>query len=79
MIVGQGGRGTEQNLGLVEAVLMEDVRGFRWAGVSSVVVLADCFHSLGEVREYFNSVVKDLGWDELKKATFLFPAFMTLE
>lgn len=24
-------------------------------------------------------VVKDLGWEELKKTTFFFPAFMTLE
>lgn len=41
--------------------------------------MADCFHSLAEVKDFFNSFIKDLGWEELKKATFLFPAFLTLE
>lgn len=35
--------------------------------------------SYEEVKAYFSTVVKDLGWEELKKATFFFPAFMTLE
>lgn len=58
---------------------MEDLRSIRWEGIDSLVVLTDSLHTYEEVKAYFSTVVKDLGWEELKKATFFFPAFMTLE
>lgn len=68
----------DQNLGLCESVLMEDLRSLRWCGIGSLIILADSLHNYAEVKEYFNSIIKSMGWEDFKKATFIFPAFMTI-
>jgi hypothetical protein len=69
----------DQSFGVTELIVMKDLRNVRWGGVDSLVVLIDGLHSYEQVKVYFNNVLKDLGWYELKKTTFLFPVFMTLE
>lgn len=44
------GRSTDQSLGLVEAILMEDLRSIRWNGINSVVVMADSLNTFAEVK-----------------------------
>ncbi len=58
---------------------MEDLRCIRWAGINSLIFMADSFPNFEEVRAYVKKVTKSLSWEELKKATFFFPAFLTLE
>lgn len=49
ILVNQG-RGTDQSLGLVEVVLMEDLRSIRWSGINSIVVMADSLNTYAEVK-----------------------------
>lgn len=58
---------------------MEDLRSIRWTGIDGMIIMTDNLHTYEEVKSYFNTIVKDLSWDELKKAAFFFPVFMTLE
>lgn len=43
-------RTTDQNLGLVEAIMMEDLRSIRWSGIASLVVMADSLNTYAEVK-----------------------------
>lgn len=55
------------------------MRCIRWCGIDSIVLMTDTLYNYDEIKLYFNTIVKYLGWEEIKKTTFIFPAFVTLE
>lgn len=77
IIANYGKNSTEQNQN--ETIQLEDLKCIRWCGIDSIVLMTDALYNYDEVKLYFNMMIKYLGWEEIKKTTFIFPAFITLE